>query len=89
MLGESRTDTAETFHHFQAPGAVPEVRKFTFSVISSKSGFRIPPVLGKYTEKKGGMKMGVMSAAHSCREVFRYCLSLLGGCSDVSGLFLR
>lgn len=42
VLGEPRTDTAETLHHCQAPGAVQEVSECVFDLLSSKSQVLIP-----------------------------------------------
>lgn len=47
VLGEPRTDTAETLHHCQAPGAVQEVSECVFDLLSSKSQVLIPASTSK------------------------------------------
>lgn len=47
VLGEPRTDTAETLHHCQAPGAVQEVSECVFDLLPSKSQVLIPASTSK------------------------------------------
>ena len=42
VLGEPRTDIAETLHHFQTPGAIQEVSECPSWDVSSKSQVLIP-----------------------------------------------